>query len=77
MSDEEIREIIKNICKVIYDEVETEYWIEVLTIGTDLSNLSDYMFYPDSVGLKFNATYDEIIDKILLDRDSGKGIILL
>ena len=70
LSDKRITEIIKNIFEYnqIEDEAELDYWMNVLEIETSLNNITDYIFYPDSVGLESDASLDEIIAKILIDK---------
>lgn len=68
LSDEQLGEIIKKICHVEYSEWEIDYQIEVLEVETGLDNVSDYIYYPDLVGMDRNASEDEIIAKILADR---------
>lgn len=65
VSDDEIREIVVNILK---DPSKTDYWINFLKVNTGLDNVSDYIFYPDEVGLDETATLEEIADKIIADR---------
>ncbi|MDE5782565.1 MAG: hypothetical protein K2I03_14005, partial [Lachnospiraceae bacterium] len=52
----------------IEDEAELDYWMNVLEIETGLNNITDYIFYPDLVGLELDASLDEIIAKILIDK---------
>lgn len=70
LSDKRITEIIKNIFEYnqIEDEAELDYWMNVLEIETGLNNITDYIFYPDLVGLELDASLDEIIAKILIDK---------
>ncbi|MBD5137599.1 MAG: hypothetical protein HDT39_16950 [Lachnospiraceae bacterium] len=70
LSDKRITEIIKNIFEYnqIEDEAELDYWMNVLEIETGLNNITDYIFYPDLVGLELHASLDEIIAKILIDK---------
>ena len=42
--------------------------MEYLEINTGLDNLTDYIFYPDLIGLDFDATLEQIADKIIADR---------
>lgn len=68
LSDEQLSEIIHKICAVEYDEPEMDYQLKVLEQETGLGNITDYIFYPDEVGLDFEAGEEEIIAKILADR---------
>ena len=65
VSNEEIREIVVNILK---DPAKTDYWINFLKVNTGLDDVSDYIFYPDEVGLDPNASLGEIAEKIISDR---------
>ena len=65
VSDDKIREIVVNILK---DPSKTDYWVNFLKVNTGLDNVSDYIFYPDEVGLDETATLEEIADKIITDR---------
>lgn len=66
LTEEEIREVVENILD--NDEAEMDYWLEFLSINTGLDNLSDYIFYPDRVGLHDEASLIEIADKIIIDK---------
>lgn len=66
VTDEQIKEIVKNITSL--EEEETDWYLEFLKINTGLDNLSDYIFYPDLVGLDRNAVLEQIADKIIADR---------
>lgn len=65
VTDDEIKEIVLNILK--HSEAEMDWWLQYLEINTGLSNLSDYIFYPNLVGLDGQAELDEIADKIIAD----------
>ena len=71
LNDEQLAEIITKICECQYSESETNYQINALEKETGLDNVSDYIFYPDTVGLSRNATISEIIEKILADRKNN------
>ena len=71
LNDEQLAEIITKICECQYSESETDYHINALEKETGLDNVSDYIFYPDTVGLSRNATTSEIIEKILADRKNN------
>lgn len=68
LSEEEIREIVMKIANVEYDEATMDYFLNVLKVETGLSNITDYIYYPDEVGLDENAEIEEIIDKIIVDK---------
>lgn len=67
LTDEQIREAVVNIFK--YDEVEMDWQLKFLKINTGLNNLTDYIFYPDLVGLARDASLEQIADKIIEDRN--------
>ena len=66
LSDDEIRQIVLHILE--HDEAETDWWLLDLQCNTGLENLTDYIFYPDTVGLCKDASLQEIADKIVADR---------
>ena len=66
VTNEEIKEIVLGILK--HSEAEMDWWLEYLKINTGLVNLSDYIFYPNLVGLNLQATLEQIADKIIADR---------
>lgn len=66
VSDEEIKEIVLTILE--HEEAEMDWWLEYLTVNTGLNNLTDYIFYPDLVGLDPQSTLEQIADKIIIDR---------
>lgn len=66
LTDLQIKDIVINILK--HSEAETNWWLNYLEINTGLSNLSDYIFYPDIVGLDANSTLEQIADKIIADK---------
>ena len=68
LSDEELAIIVEKISNVEYSESEMDYQLDVLAKETGLINVSDYIFYPNLIGLELNADVQEIIDKILADR---------
>lgn len=68
LSDEELAIIVEKIANVEYSESEMDYQLDVLAKETGLINVSDYIFYPNLIGLELNADVQEIIDKILADR---------
>ncbi|MDE6727735.1 MAG: hypothetical protein K2J80_07325 [Oscillospiraceae bacterium] len=66
LTDEQIKEIVINIMS--FKEEEMDWHLEYLKINTGLDNLTDYIFYPDLVGLDRNADLEQIADKIIADR---------
>ena len=66
ITDEQMKEIVVNILK--HGEAELDWWLKYLELNTGLVNLSDYIFYPDSVGLDRNSSLEQIADKIITDR---------
>lgn len=68
LSDEQLREIFDDIVYVRQDEAEMDYLLEVLKVETGIEYVEDYIYCPDAVGLSLNASFDEIFEKILLDR---------
>lgn len=66
VSDEEIKEIVLNILE--HEDAEMDWWLDYLTLNTGLSNLTNYIFYPQLVGLDPQATLEQIADKIIADR---------
>lgn len=66
VTDEQIKEIVLNILK--HDEAEMNWWLQFLKVNTGLENLTDYIFYPDFIGLAGNASLEQIADKIIEDR---------
>ncbi len=67
-SDEELKEIILNISTSKYSASETNHYLSVLEVETGLDNVSDYIFWPNEIGLELNSTEEEIIQKIFEDR---------
>ena len=76
LSDEEIAEIVTDICECEYSDSELGYYLELLKLETGLVNISDYIFYPNMVGLEYDASTDDIIEKVLLDRKNPNTILL-
>ena len=67
LTDEQIKEIVLNILK--HNEAEMDWWIKYLSMNTGLKNLTDYIFYPNLVGLDENSSLEQIADKIIEDRN--------
>ncbi len=45
-----------------------DWWLEYLKVNTGLVNLTDYILYPNLVGLDMQAALEQIADKIIADR---------
>lgn len=63
LTDEKIREVILHLLEK--SESEQCYWLNWLKINTGCS--SDYIFYPDFVGLPREASLAQIADKVIED----------
>lgn len=61
ISEEKIREIVLTFLKK--SESEQGYWLKWLKINTGCS--SDYIFYPEAVGLPRDASMEQIAEKII------------
>lgn len=66
VTNAQIKDIVLNILK--HDEPEMHYWLKYLILNTGLTNLTDYIFYPHTIGLDKNASLEQIADKIIADR---------
>lgn len=66
LTDEQIKEIVLNILH--HNEAEMDWWLKFLKMNTGLQNLTDYIFYPDLVGLDRDSSLEQIADKIIEDR---------
>lgn len=66
LTDEQVKEIVLNITN--HSEAEIDWWLNYLKLNTGLDNLTDYIFYPDLLGLDPQASTEQIIDKINADR---------
>ena len=66
LTNEQIKEIVVHILEHV--EAEMDWWLDCLRVNTGLDNLTDYIFYPDVVGLDREASLDQIADKIIEDR---------
>ena len=66
ITDDEIREIVIGILD--FEEAEMDYWLDFLEVNTGLDNLTDYIFYPDLVGLDKDSSLEEIAEKIIADK---------
>ena len=67
LTDEQLKEIVLNIMDHD-DEAEEDWWLKYLEVNTGLDNLTDYIFYPDLIGLDENSSLEQIADKIIEDR---------
>lgn len=66
LTDVQIKEIVVNILK--HDETEMNWWFHYLKVNTGLDNITDYIFYPDIVGMDCNSSLEQIADKIIADK---------
>ena len=75
MSDEELTELIMKFCDQLDNptksEAEMDRFMEILELESGLSNISDYFFYPQLVGLERNPGAEAITKKILEDRKNS------
>lgn len=67
VSDEYIRKIVKGIYNVEFRESDMDYWLQYLEINTGIPNVSDYIFYPELVGMEGEPSVEEIAEKIIAD----------
>ena len=68
LNDDQLAEIITKIYKCEFSDSEMNHYLNVLKTETRLTNVSDYIFYPNKIGLDRNADVAEIIAKIFSDR---------
>lgn len=68
LSEEQLREIYENIVYVRQGEAETDYLLEVLVMETGIEDITDYIYYPELVGLNEDASDEEIFQKIMRER---------
>lgn len=68
LTDAQIAEIIRSIYTVKFRESEMDYFLEVLAVETGLDDVQDYIFEPTLKGLDMQASVEEIIEKILADK---------
>lgn len=74
VTDEEIKNIVVTVFSASYIksnpniEADMDYWLEFLRINTGLDNLSDYIFYPDLIGMERSSSLEQIADRINVDR---------
>lgn len=77
LDDDQLADIIKKLYNAEYDQAETSFHIDLLKKETGISNISDYIYWPDQVGLDRNADETMIIAQILADKIAHSNIILL
>lgn len=73
LTDEKLETMIRTIMKVDFKqdiEATINYFFEVLKVETGLDNITDYIYYPQFVGLEAEASEEEIIKKIIADKKS-------
>ncbi len=64
-------ELVKGELPVQANEVAvSEYFLEVLAVETGLHNVSDYIYWPNEIGLDLHADLEEITARILADSKS-------
>ncbi|MDE7201158.1 MAG: hypothetical protein K2O91_04445 [Lachnospiraceae bacterium] len=74
MTDEQLTELIRRISELDFDvpknalEATNDYFLQVLEVETGLDDVSDYIYWPDQIGLDLHASLNEITAKILADR---------
>lgn len=80
-TDEQIRRIVVTVFSADYMrsyedthpgcslDAEMDYWIRFLEVTTGLDNLSDYIFYPDLLGMRRDVSLEQIADRILADKN--------
>ena len=66
LSDAQIKEIVVNILD--YSEADMTWWLNYLKVNTGLDNISDYIFYPDMLGMDSEVSLEQIADKIIADK---------
>lgn len=66
VTDAQIKEIVVNILN--HNEAEMSWWFKYLEVNTGLENITDYIFYPDFIGLDADASLEDIADKIVEDK---------
>ena len=59
-----------------HDEAKMDWWLLYLEVNTGLPDLSDYIFYPNLIGLDGDPSMEEIAEKIIEDRRQGVKIFL-
>lgn len=66
LTNEQLKEIVLHILE--HDEAEMDWYLTYLEINTGLENLTNYIFYPNLLGLDSQTTLEQIADKIIADR---------
>ena len=66
ITDERIREIILGMNG--YEEYESEWYLAYLKLNTGITDISNYIYFPDKAGLPRDASSDQIAEKIIADR---------
>ena len=64
LQPEEIREMVIHILE--QEEAVMDWQLHFLEVCTEL-DVTDYIFYPDDMGLSGEATLEEIAEKMILD----------
>ncbi len=64
LQPKEIKEMVLHILE--QEEAVMDWQLEFLEVCTELP-ITDYIFYPDDMGLSMEATLEEIAEKIILD----------
>lgn len=72
LTDEQIKDIVVHILD--HDEAKMDWWLLYLEVNTGLPDLSDYIFYPNLIGLDGDPSMEEIAEKIIEDRRQGVKI---
>ncbi|MBQ7775321.1 MAG: hypothetical protein IJ379_05315 [Lachnospiraceae bacterium] len=69
MSDEQLIELIRRICEVdVSSEREHVHLLNLLKAETGIVAVSDYIYYPELVGLPNDISFEDLCKKILEDR---------
>lgn len=63
LSDNELTDIVTKIINCEYSESETDYYLNALEIETGLINISDYIFYPETVGFLYKLIFQKLFRK--------------
>lgn len=73
VTDDQIKEIVLYVFGEDFfkshDEADQDYWLNFLEVNTGLEYLSDYIFYPELVGMEGNPSLEQIADKIIADKN--------
>ena len=70
MSDEQLIELIRRIYYVVDVSSEREHvhLLNLLEAETGIAAVSDYIYYPELVGLPKDISFEDLCKKILEDR---------